>query len=496
MAAQGVKRKQEFVEELEREFDLVHEVEEGDRAVLSFVEFINQVNPKYKWSTMSERLAALLQSVADGALTRLMIFVPPRHGKSELVSRLFSAYYLYRYPERWVGINSYAAELAYTFSRAARQNFKQAGGSISDASSAVNHWETNSGGGVWAAGVGGPITGKGFSLGIIDDPLKNHEDASSSTIREKQKDWYDSTFYTRAEEDGAIVLLQTRWHEDDLSGWLLSKEHDEDPEGWHIVCLEAIKESGTPEFPPSCTIEPDWRSPGEPLNPVRLGLRRLQKIRARIRGYFWQALYQQRPRPVEGNTFKESWFQRFREVPDQLEQLIVSVDASFKGNKTSSFVVIQLWGLKGADFYLLNQQRDRMGFVATKEAIRRMIDYCQEEFLIAPSAVLIEDKANGPAIIDELKTEISGLVPINPGQSSKEARAEAVSPYYEGGNVWIPESAIARFSVKDYVDEFLSFPDGVTDDQVDASSQIIWWVMQRRRLPKHKRHQARSVGNW
>src|SRR5690606_35818692 len=128
-----------------------------------------------------------------------MVFLPPRHSKSEMFSRLFSAYYLFRNPHHFVGINSYSAELAYTLSRAARENFLEAGGSISDEAAAVKHWETSERGGLWAAGVGGPITGKGYHLGIIDDPLKNSEDAASSTIREKQKEWYASTFYTRQE---------------------------------------------------------------------------------------------------------------------------------------------------------------------------------------------------------------------------------------------------------------------------------------------------------
>jgi len=133
---------------------------------LTFPQFVDLVsNGKYQWYPYCVRLARVLQNVADGDLVRLMVFMPPRHGKSELVSRLFSAYYLYRHPERWVGINSYAADLAYTFSRAAKDNYLYANGSIRGDASAVKHWETGKDGGMWAAGVGGPITGKGFDLG-------------------------------------------------------------------------------------------------------------------------------------------------------------------------------------------------------------------------------------------------------------------------------------------------------------------------------------------
>lgn len=490
MAAKSVK--QQLIDELEAAFEL--NADEQDRPVLSFVEFVTLVNPRFKWSEMSYRLAAVLQRVADGLLKRLMVFMPPRHGKSELISRMFSAYYLYLHPEKWVGINSYGSELAYGMSRAARDNYQRAGGTVRDDAAAVKHWETPEGGGYWAAGVGGPITGKGFSLGIIDDPLKNHEEASSETIREKQKDWYDSTFYTRAEEDAAIIILQTRWHEDDLSGWLLSKEYEDEPEQWHIVCMEALKEEYPPEFPPSCTIEPDWRQPGEALNPIRRTRQWLEKASKRLKNVFWLALYQQRPRPADGNTFKESWFKYYPRLPDRFEQLLISVDATFKGTKSSDFVVIQLWGVNFPDFYLIHQRRERMGFVATKEAIRQMLDYCQDEFMVLPSATLIEDKANGPAIMDEMRQEIPGIIPIEP-QGSKEARAEAVSPYYQSGNVWLPAKEISPFSVKDYCDEFLSFPNGATDDQVDGSSQLIHWIIQRRRH-KRQHHAPRTQRNW
>ncbi len=155
-----------------------------------------------------------------------MVFMPPRHSKSETVSRLFTAYYLYRHPERFVGLASYGADLAYTLSRAARDNFVKACGQLSKAAKAVKQWLTSTGGGLWAAGVGGPATGKGFHLGVIDDPIKDAEEAASDKIRQRNKDWLSSVFQTREEPGGAIVVLQTRWHEDDLSGYLLSMEAD------------------------------------------------------------------------------------------------------------------------------------------------------------------------------------------------------------------------------------------------------------------------------
>lgn len=176
-------------------------------APLTFRQFIARVAPKFQFYPHLDKLIEVLQQVADGLISRLMVFMPPRHGKSETVSRLFSAYYLYRHPDRWVAITSYAAELAFTLSRNARENYSEGGGPMSADAFAVKHWETGLGGGLWATGVGGPATGKGFHLGICDDPLKNSEEAASETVREKHKDWWRSTFSTREEPNGAIVVI-------------------------------------------------------------------------------------------------------------------------------------------------------------------------------------------------------------------------------------------------------------------------------------------------
>jgi len=231
----------------------------------SFMQFVQSVAPAYHFYTYARVLMRALERVESGDLQRLMVFMPPRHGKSELVSRLFPAWYLHRNPHDWVGLNSYGQKLANKFSRRARDYYRDAGGDLNDERSSVKEWETQQTGGLWAAGIGGPITGSGFDVGIIDDPIKNAEEAASPTIRERHKDWYDSTFYTREESGGAMIVVQTRWHQDDLSGWLLEKEKtSEEPENWHVISLEAIA-GNKPERPPTCTMETDWRKPGDPL---------------------------------------------------------------------------------------------------------------------------------------------------------------------------------------------------------------------------------------
>lgn len=417
-----------------------------------------------------------------------MIFMPPRHGKSELVSRLFAAYFLWRFPEKWVGINSYAAELAFTFSSTAQDNYQRAGGLLR--SRAASHWETDKGGGLWAAGVGGPITGKGFHLGIIDDPLKNAEEASSETIREKHKAWFDSTFSTREEPDAAIIVIQTRWHEDDLSGYILSKEEDE-AEHWHIVHFEAIKEEMPPEYPASCTLEPDPRKPGEPLAPMRYTLEKLKKFARRLGTYFWNALYQQRPGSFEGNIFKRQNWRFWQHEGQGLEPVAVSLesgevihcpavtlpslfimeqaqswDMTFTGLRTSAFVVGQVWASLGADVFLLDQYREQIEFTGTLEAVRSVSRAWPRSL-----AKFIENKANGPAVISVLQGELPGLIPLEP-QGDKIARARAISWLQEGGNVYLPHPDNAPW-VKTFIANCALFPNGKWKDEIDAMSQIL-----------------------
>jgi predicted phage terminase large subunit-like protein len=454
----------------EEALTLFFKTEDVAAPTLSFREFVDKVYPKYQWYRHCIVLANVLQRVADGELKRVMVFMPPRAGKSILVSKLFPGYLLYRHPDKWVGLNSYAAELSYTFSRAARDAYGEVGGKMRGDASAVKNWETPDGGGCWAAGVGGPITGKGFgNCGIIDDALKNAEEALSVNIKRKHQDWYGSTFYTRAEPDAPILIVTTRWAEDDLAGWLLSQELEDEPERWHIVNFEAIKEEYAPKFPITCTVEPDWRSPGEALCPERFDISKLNRIKKRLGEYFWNALYQQRPSPLEGSHFKRSWWQYYKVAPSDFDMVIQSWDCTFKDTNKSDFVVGQVWGKRGGQFYLLDQVRDRMDFPATIAAIRAMSAKYPNS-----TAKLIEDKANGPAVISSLQREIPGIIAIEP-EGGKLVRAVAIAPFVEAGNVFLPDPSIASW-VGDFVQEFSTFPNGSNDDMVDSTSQAINWL--------------------
>jgi predicted phage terminase large subunit-like protein len=447
--------------------------EDEPPARLSFRDFVTNVRPSYRWYEHCERLAAVLQRVADGEVKRLMIFMPPRHGKSELVSRLFSAYWLYRYPHQWVGLNSYGAELAYTLSRSARENFQAGGGQVKSDAAAVKHWETGGGGGLWAAGVGGPITGKGWHLGIIDDPLKNAEEAESPTIREKQKEWYGSTFYTREEPgsagdpDGALILIQTRWHDDDLAGWLLSEESEQEaPESWHVVSWEAIKDDAPPEFPPTCTVEPDWRREGEALCPERRPVSKLRQIAARIGEYFFASLFQQRPRPRAGALFPPGSIGIVDAAPTHLEYVRYWDKAGAKPGKGDWTVGVLMGRSAEGRFYVVDVVRGQWPADERNKVIRQTAEL--DATIFGDVGIYVEQP---PGLAKESTDAVVRLlagfsVRADPVNKDKVERAEPLSAQCRAGNV----SVVRSDNTKAYLAVMHAFPFGQHDDDVDASS--------------------------
>jgi predicted phage terminase large subunit-like protein len=419
-----------------------------------------------------ERLCNALEAVERGELDRLMVFMPPRHGKSEVCSKKFPAWYEGRNPDKEIILSSYAADLAYDFSRIARDTLRERGTElwgvkVSSDSSAVGRWGIEGKrGGCVAAGVGGPITGRGAHVGIIDDPFKNAEEAASQTIRDKVWEWYRSTFRTRLAPGGAIVLVMTRWHEDDLAGRLIA-EMQAGGEQWVIIEMQAEAEEG----------DPLGRAIGETLWPEH-GFDKAwaEATKVAVGSYFWQALYQQRPSPPEGEMLKRGWWKYYKAIPNDLQEIIQSWDMTFKDSDGSDYVTGGVWGRKGADKYLLDQVRGRMDFPATLAAVRALTAKWPRA-----RAKLVEDKANGPAVIAMLKREIPGLIAVEP-QGSKVARVAAVSPDVEAGNVYLPDPTIAPW-VNDFVEECAAFPNGKHDDQVDQMSQALLRFAQRRSRP-------------
>lgn len=435
----------------------------------SFVEYASAVSPKFVWYRHCQIVARQLQAVADGTCKRLIICMPPRHGKTELASRLLPAYFLDRHPNRFVAISSYGADLAYTISRNARDNYRLGGHGLSDTAAAVKHWETGGGGGLWAAGVGGPATGKGFHLGICDDPIKSRQDADSPLLRSRQRDWWQSVWYTRQEPGAALIVIATRWHEDDLVGWLLEQEEEgEHPERWTILNLEAVKGDEPPlELPATCELIEDDRRDGEALCPERYPIEKLRKIQMRIGEYNWHSLYGQRPRPPQGKFFQRGWFPIVDVAPAGTRWIRWWDKAATKDDGAYSAGV--LVGL-----------HDETGMVTIADVVRGQWDGDVRDEMIKQTARLDRDRygmgletcsAQDPGQAG--KTDAAFFVKMlkgfkvhtEPESGDKELRAGPLKSQAEAGNVRL----LAGPWNKAFLDEIVEFP-GKYKDQVDSAA--------------------------
>lgn len=455
---------------------LAHEAERelSRRYYRDYVEYAH--NGHYSHFRHTELICEPLQRIADGEQLFVLIELPPRHGKSMTVTETFPSYYIGRNPDKRVIAAAYSDGLATKFGRLNRNKFNEFSYDLfdvqlSESNAATKDWGVEDRrGGMIATGIGGSITGQGADLMIIDDPIKNMKEASSQTIRDNIWDEWEATLSTRLHDGASVIVIMTRWHEDDLIGRLLARS----PRKWIRLRLPAIAED-----------EDDLlgRKPGEPLC-AELGFdeKWAEEKKAEVGTRTWASLYQQRPAPAGGNIFKREWFKYYVRTPEQkrdwglsddvmvlpvhFDKLAQSWDCTFKDSETSDFVAGGVWGRKKAQYFLFDIDHRKMGFADTMKAIRAMSDKWPQA-----RSKYIEDKANGTAIIEMLKDEISGIVPVNP-DGGKEARANAVSPLFEAGNVYLPHPNMCSW-VDDVIEELVSFPNAAHDDLVDMTTQAL-----------------------
>lgn len=444
-----------------------------------------------------------LDRFVAGEIQRLMIFQPPRTGKSELVSRRLPAFILGRNPEATIIATSYGADLARRMNRDVQRIMDTAqyqelfpesqlfGKNVR--ATAKGSWLRNSdmfevvghAGYYMGTGVGGAVTGMGAHVAIIDDPVKNRKEANSAAFQKAVFDWYTSTLYTRLAPDGQVLVTLTRWHELDLAGQLLKlADSDPDADQWTVVCLPAVAEAPVAVY--------DRRRPGEALWPRRWDEGKLRKIRKTVGSRDWASLYQQRPAPDEGNIFKRQWWRYWQprgaklppvlvtveertveiapvDLPVSFEEMLQSWDLSFKGTDTANLVSGQVWGRHGANKYLVDYVLDRLDVIGAMREIARLTGKWPKA-----TAKLIEDKANGPAVITMLRGRITGLIAVEP-EGGKVSRAYAAQPEVEAGNVFLPHPALYGW-VEGFVGSCAAFPNAANDDDVDAFTQaIIRW---------------------
>lgn len=445
-----------------------------------YVEYVHR--GVYTHGAHTKYICSVLERLERGEIKRLMIFLPPRFSKSFTVTETFPSWFVGRDPSRRVIAIAYGDSLSKRYGKQNRSKIEEYGGAIfgvklQKGSETASNWKIeNHQGQMLSAGIGGPITGEGADLLIIDDPIKNRQEANSPTYREMVWNEWKSTFLTRLSPKGSVILILTRWHEDDLAGRLLSEE----PGKWTVLALPCLAEDD----------DPLGRAPGAPLWP-EYGFDEEWALskKKEVGSYAWAALYQQRPAPLEGGIIKRWWWRFWRPakvelppvslrgpdgvieveavpLPHRFDQVIQSWDMTFKDTKGSSYVAGQIWGRQAANKFLLDQVRDRMDFVRTVAAVENLTYRWP-----GARSKLIEDAANGPAVIATLRSRISGLIPIKP-EGSKESRAHAISPEVESGNVYLPHPAVAPW-VREFIEEATAFPNSAYKDQVDAMTQAL-----------------------
>jgi len=297
----------------------------------------------------------------------------------------------------------------------------------------------------------------GFTLGLIDDPIKNQEEAKSETYREKTWEWYTTTFYTRMEKGGRIIVVATRWHEDDLIGRILNSENSKD---WVLLNLPAINESGP--------TEDDPREEGASLWPKKYPLERLEIIKS-IMGHNFSALYQQRPSALEGAIYKREYWSYYDMLPNlKLLRVIHSWDTAFKKGKENDKNALIIAYQYQNGIYIRKVFSEKMEFPELEQKVIQ--EYNREKC----HACLIEDKASGQSLIQVLQRKTSiPVVPI-PVVTDKESRAQAVTPQIQSGHVFLPKN---EPWVSDFVDEMAAFPNARYKDLADALSQLLDWVV-------------------
>lgn len=415
-----------------------------------------------------------LEAVSRGEIRRLIINMPFRMLKSTIVSHAFPAWDWIGHPSRQFLTASYAAELAMRDAVDARRiiesdAYRRAFGIIFRLTTDQNvktRYENDKRGARTITSTDSAGVGFGGDIRIVDDPVSTKKADSALSIA-GSIEWWRGTMATRANDPatGAAVVVHQRINARDLTGYLLAEE-----KGWDHLPLPMEFDPDLRKTTSLGFVDPR-RVPGELLHPERIPIDTVNELKASLGQYHTNAQLQQNPAPRGGIIFRRDDWRYWKELP-QLEEVALSVDCTFKDLESSDFVAIQAWGRSGANHYLLRRKKERMGFAATVLAVRAM-----KALYPHAVAVLIEDKANGSAVIETLSGEIEGVIPVNP-EGGKVPRAYAMQPTQESHNVFLPDPSVDP-EIEVFLTEASSFPGGANDDEVDAMTQYINWARVR-----------------
>lgn len=426
-------------------------------------------------SDICAELEQFSADVAAGKSPRLMLFIPPRHGKSMILSERFPVWHIGKYTNHSIIVASYSADLSNTFSKRAlalaQDDFSQGvfpSMTLDENSQRQNEWNTTKGGGYKSVGVGGSLTGHGANILIIDDPVKDWEEAISQRQRDKVWDWWTSTAYTRLMPGGGVIVIMTRWHEDDLAGRLIKQmeeSQDENTDVWKII-----------EFPAIAEQDEANRKKGEPLHPSRFPIEKLKNIRASVGDRVWASLYQQKPRPDTGRYMNRNWFRRVAaiQVPSNLKWVRawdLAVQANTAADNTaSSKVAIDEMG----NIFIDAQIVYKKVWGASKENIVRVA--LRERIPVGIEAVGAMEIA-----ADEVRSALRGEVLVKSIKTTKDKLTRALRwiDKAEAGKVYLVEGDWIE-AFLDECEAFDPIADSSKDDRIDSVSLGVEMVHLRR----------------
>jgi len=427
------------------------------KAQTSFLHFVRMVWPDFIGGYHSKIMAEKFEQIANGTLKRLIINMPPRHGKSEFSSFLFPAWLMGKKPKTKIIQATHTAELSYRFGRKMRNlmNDEQyrkifKGVNLRADSKASGRWDTNHGGEYFGAGTGGAITGRGADLLIIDDP--HSEQNITDSAFENAFEWYMSGPRQRLQPGGAIVIIMTRWSERDLTARLMRQQAEVKADQWEVIEFPALLPSGKPIWPEY------WKQ------------EELEKIKANLPVMSWEAQYQQNPTSEEGAIIKREWWKKWtKEKIPELIHVIQSYDTAYSKKDSADFSAISTWGIfQTADYkdniILLDCQKDRWEFPQLKRIAFEQYKYWD------PDTIVVEAKASGMPLIQELRQKGIPVMSYSPSKGhDKMTRVNSIAPVFESGMVWAPDK---KFS-EEMIEECAAFPYGEHDDLVDSMTQAI-----------------------
>jgi predicted phage terminase large subunit-like protein len=464
---------------------LLEELDQRKRIGLAqsdFLAFIAAVDTTYKFGVHLKRLGGLLMQIEQGSKDRIAVSMAPRFGKSFMISVYFPAWYLGKNPDHKVIMASHTSDLAVDMARKVRNlmqtdEYKRIfpGVAIAADAKAAGKWNTTKGGEVFAIGVGGALAGRGANLAVVDDPLSEQDlKAGNTDSLDVVYEWFRAGLRTRLMPGGRIAILHTRWASRDLIG-RLTKDAAMNPDAdqYEIFEFPAILTTANPAYDPE-----DPESPAELLKslwPEQWSLEALLRTKASMPAWQWNAQYMQNPTAQESALIKRSdirWWPD--DTPPQCDFLVQSWDTAMTTKDRSDYSVCQTWGVwtneDGVDnVILLNSVRRKVEFPELKRiALEQVRDW-------EPDALIVEAKASGQPLIDELRRSGIFVQDFSPGKGQdKIARVNAITDMFASGQVWFPETQWAT----EVVEELLAFPAGDNDDQVDALTLALRRVRQ------------------